>query len=112
MAVTQMVGARIQRREDPKLISGHGRFVDDVPGRGPADERNAVRLGVRQLDAVRLGVGERPRLGPAHESHVGGQRGPGHQAVSQRDAGMRCMAVLLGGQHAELDVVGVGHNDP
>jgi carbon-monoxide dehydrogenase large subunit len=30
MAVTQMVGARIQRREDPKLISGHGRYVDDI----------------------------------------------------------------------------------
>src|SRR2546421_12228548 len=30
MAVTQMVGARIQRREDPKLISGHGRFLDDI----------------------------------------------------------------------------------
>ena len=36
----------------------------------------------------------------------------GHQAVSQRDDGMRCMAVLLGGQHAELVVVGVGHDDP
>src|SRR5258708_29886186 len=30
MAVTQMVGARIQRREDPKLVSGHGRYVDDI----------------------------------------------------------------------------------
>ncbi len=30
MAVTTMVGARIQRREDPKLITGHGRFVDDM----------------------------------------------------------------------------------
>jgi len=30
MAVTQMVGARIQRREDPRLISGHGRYVDDI----------------------------------------------------------------------------------
>jgi CO/xanthine dehydrogenase Mo-binding subunit len=30
MAVTSMIGARIQRREDPKLITGHGHFVDDV----------------------------------------------------------------------------------
>jgi carbon-monoxide dehydrogenase large subunit len=30
MAVTQMVGARIQRREDPRLITGHGRYVDDM----------------------------------------------------------------------------------
>src|ERR1700690_3232401 len=30
MAVTTMIGARIQRREDPKLITGHGHYVDDV----------------------------------------------------------------------------------
>jgi carbon-monoxide dehydrogenase large subunit len=30
MAVTTMVGARIQRREDPRLITGHGRYVDDM----------------------------------------------------------------------------------
>ena len=30
MAVTTMIGARIQRREDPKLITGHGHFIDDV----------------------------------------------------------------------------------
>jgi carbon-monoxide dehydrogenase large subunit len=30
MAISQMIGARVQRREDPKLISGHGRFVDDI----------------------------------------------------------------------------------
>ncbi|MGH7904384.1 MAG: xanthine dehydrogenase family protein molybdopterin-binding subunit [Candidatus Dormibacteraceae bacterium] len=30
MAVTTMIGARIQRREDPRLITGHGRYVDDM----------------------------------------------------------------------------------
>jgi carbon-monoxide dehydrogenase large subunit len=30
MAVTTMIGARVQRREDPKLITGHGHYVDDV----------------------------------------------------------------------------------
>jgi aerobic carbon-monoxide dehydrogenase large subunit len=30
MAVTQMIGAHIQRREDPRLITGHGSFVDDM----------------------------------------------------------------------------------
>jgi carbon-monoxide dehydrogenase large subunit len=30
MAVTQLVGASIQRREDPRLVTGHGRFVDDM----------------------------------------------------------------------------------
>ncbi len=30
MAVTSMIGARIQRREDPKLITGHGHYVDDI----------------------------------------------------------------------------------
>ncbi|HEX6487967.1 MAG TPA: molybdopterin cofactor-binding domain-containing protein [Candidatus Dormibacteraeota bacterium] len=29
MGVTQLVGAKIQRREDPRLITGHGRYVDD-----------------------------------------------------------------------------------
>jgi len=36
MAVTQMIGARIQRREDPKLVSGHGRYVDDIKLNGMA----------------------------------------------------------------------------
>ncbi len=30
MAVTTMIGARVQRREDPKLITGHGHYVDDI----------------------------------------------------------------------------------
>jgi carbon-monoxide dehydrogenase large subunit len=30
MAVTSVVGARIQRREDPRLVTGHGTFIDDI----------------------------------------------------------------------------------
>lgn len=30
MAVTQLIGARIDRREDPRLITGHGAYVRDV----------------------------------------------------------------------------------
>ena len=30
MAVTTMIGAKIHRREDPRLVSGHGRYVDDM----------------------------------------------------------------------------------
>ena len=30
MALSQLIGARIQRREDPRLVSGHGRYVDDI----------------------------------------------------------------------------------
>src|SRR5580765_2670815 len=30
MAITQMVGARIHRREDPRLITGGGRYVEDL----------------------------------------------------------------------------------
>jgi len=30
MAVSQLIGASIQRREDPRLITGHGRYVDDI----------------------------------------------------------------------------------
>jgi carbon-monoxide dehydrogenase large subunit len=29
MAITQLIGAKIHRREDPRLVSGHGRYVDD-----------------------------------------------------------------------------------
>lgn len=29
-AGTKMIGARIRRREDPRLVSGHGRYVDDL----------------------------------------------------------------------------------
>ncbi|MBO0688114.1 MAG: xanthine dehydrogenase family protein molybdopterin-binding subunit [Candidatus Dormibacteraeota bacterium] len=30
MAISRLVGARVQRREDPRLVSGHGCFVDDL----------------------------------------------------------------------------------
>jgi aerobic carbon-monoxide dehydrogenase large subunit len=30
MAVTTMIGAKIHRREDPRLITGHGHYVDDM----------------------------------------------------------------------------------
>jgi aerobic carbon-monoxide dehydrogenase large subunit len=30
MAVSQLVGAKIHRREDPRLVSGHGRYTDDL----------------------------------------------------------------------------------
>ncbi|HEV7664242.1 MAG TPA: molybdopterin cofactor-binding domain-containing protein [Chloroflexota bacterium] len=30
MAVSQMIGARIQRREDPRLITGGGRYIEDL----------------------------------------------------------------------------------
>src|SRR5712692_4115934 len=29
MAVTTMIGAKIHRREDPRLVSGEGHYVDD-----------------------------------------------------------------------------------
>src|SRR3989440_5097390 len=36
MAVSQLIGARVQRREDPRLITGHGHFTDDFPRVGVA----------------------------------------------------------------------------
>src|ERR671925_752774 len=29
MAITTMIGAKIHRREDPRLVSGHGHYADD-----------------------------------------------------------------------------------
>src|SRR5260370_8679180 len=31
MAVPRMVGPSIKRREDPQLVTGTGRYVDDIP---------------------------------------------------------------------------------
>lgn len=31
MAISQMVGASVKRREDPQLVTGTGRYVDDIP---------------------------------------------------------------------------------
>src|SRR5438270_12550937 len=31
MAISQMVGASIKRREDPRLVTGTGNFVEDLP---------------------------------------------------------------------------------
>ena len=36
MAVTQLVGAKIHRREDPRLITGHGHYIDDLARQGTA----------------------------------------------------------------------------
>jgi carbon-monoxide dehydrogenase large subunit len=36
MAVTQLVGAKIHRREDPRLITGHGHYIDDFIRQGTA----------------------------------------------------------------------------
>jgi carbon-monoxide dehydrogenase large subunit len=37
MAISQLVGAKIHRREDPRLITGHGRFTDDFTRVGVAN---------------------------------------------------------------------------
>src|SRR4029077_15970835 len=34
MAISQLVGAKIHRREDPRLITGHGRYTDDLSRAG------------------------------------------------------------------------------
>src|SRR5215467_3910503 len=34
MAISQMIGARIHRREDPHLITGGGRYVEDLQRSG------------------------------------------------------------------------------
>src|SRR5436305_1241195 len=36
MAVTQLVGAKIHRREDPRLITGHGHYIDAFTRQGTA----------------------------------------------------------------------------
>src|SRR2546423_11367792 len=36
MAVSQLIGAKIHRREDPRLITGHGHYIDDFTRQGVA----------------------------------------------------------------------------
>ena len=36
MAITQLVGAKIHRREDPRLVTGHGHYIDDFTRAGTA----------------------------------------------------------------------------
>src|ERR1051325_4192924 len=36
MAVSQLVGAKIHRREDRRLITGHGHYIDDFTRQGTA----------------------------------------------------------------------------
>lgn len=60
MAVTQLVGAKIHRREDPRLITGHGRYTDDLsrPGllhitfvRSPYAHARIKSIGVAEAKA-------------------------------------------------------------
>src|SRR3977135_1662004 len=34
MSGSQFVGAKIHRREDPRLVTGHGRYTDDLQHQG------------------------------------------------------------------------------
>jgi carbon-monoxide dehydrogenase large subunit len=61
MAVSQMIGAKIHRREDPQLITGNGRFVEDLirPGvltmavvRSPHPHARITRLNITQAQAI------------------------------------------------------------
>ena len=51
---TRFVGQRVQRREDARLVTGHGRYVDDivVPGMLHASflRSDAARGTIRSVD--------------------------------------------------------------
>ena len=51
MAVSQMIGASIKRREDPRLVTGTGSYVDDIPQTAVVHIRHAAK------PAYGLGVG-------------------------------------------------------
>src|SRR5919206_410948 len=61
MAVSQMIGARIQRREDPRLITGNGRYVEDLQRAGtlhmavvrsPHPHARITRVNTAQAQAI------------------------------------------------------------
>src|SRR5437868_7437907 len=62
MAISQMIGAKIHRREDPRLITGGGRYVEDLvrPGaltmaivRSPHAHARIVRIDTSTAKAMR-----------------------------------------------------------
>src|ERR687886_2447685 len=61
MAISQMIGAKIHRREDPHLITGGGRYVEDLirPGmlsmaivRSPHAHARITRVNTAQAQAI------------------------------------------------------------
>ena len=80
MAVTRLFGASIKRREDPRLITGHGAYTDDVklPGmtymailRSPYGHARIRSINVdpaRQMPGV-VAVYHRSRSAGQAESH-------------------------------------------
>ena len=58
MAVSQMIGARIHRREDPHLITGGGRYVEDLirPGTltmAVVPDSASLRVSCSSMPAIR-----------------------------------------------------------
>src|SRR5256885_13237532 len=61
MAISQMIGARIHRREDPHLVTGGGRYVEDLVRAGaltmaivrsPHAHARITRINVTQAQAL------------------------------------------------------------
>ena len=90
----RMVGARVKRVEDPRILSGRGRYVDDVklPGmlhaaflRSPLAHAKIVAIdarGARQLPgvvAVYTGQNLRDRVAPARTGMAFGMATPGYK---------------------------------
>ena len=104
MAISQMIGAKIHRREDPRLITGNGRFVEDLirPGRvvhgrraqsAPARAHHAHQHHAGAGDARRRGRADGSRLQAAAEGHAprgAGLRGrKAHRPRALSDRGRR-----------------------
>ena len=69
MAISTMIGAKIQRREDPRLITGNGRYVEDLlrPGtlsmsavRSPHPHARITRINVTHARPELPGFYQRP----------------------------------------------------
>ena len=77
MAISQMIGAKIHRREDPRLITGNGRFVEDLIRPG------AVVHGRRAEPAP-------ARAHHAHQHHPGAGACPAWSPCSPRPTSSHC----------------------
>src|SRR5947209_19285485 len=100
MAISQMVGASIKRREDPRLVTGTGSYVDDLPQTAlvhmhvvRSSEAHALILGIetgraKEADggvAIPNGKNPRPEVGaplPGDGCVVPQKKNPNHHPIA------------------------------
>ena len=93
-AAGRYIGQSVKRREDPRLLTGHGRFVDDVTMPGTLHVA-FVRSNVARGNITRLDISEALKVPGVEAIYVGADLNPGCQ---QFWATMTGPPIEMGGQ--------------